>query len=351
MLPAINNVLLVRTDRLGDVILSTPVATALKRRFPDCRVTFLARRDTSEILECHPHVDEIVAADDSQFAGRGGFFKLANHLRGKKFDTMILLHPTFALALLMLLARIPQRIGTGYRFYSLLFTDRVFEHRKTAFYHEAEYNLRLLRSIGIDDAAVEFHYELSDTDRSRSETKLSSLGIAPGARPVILHVGSGGSSRDWPLENFAVLADALNGSDHQPIVFSGLHQEIDLVEIVAAKMRTKPLNLAGRLTLKDFALLLEHAAVFVSNSTGPLHLAVMVGTPVVAFYPPIRVCRPERWGPYGRRADVLMSQQEECRRCRKSSDRYCACMAAISVEQAFYKICEKLITRQVASTT
>jgi hypothetical protein len=68
----------------------------------------------------------------------------------------------------------------------------------------------------------------------------------------------------------------------------------------------------------------------------------MVGTPVVAFYPPIRAARPERWGPYGRLADVLMSQQEECTRCRRSPTRVCDCMRAIAVELAFKKVQEKL---------
>lgn len=345
-----HNVLLVRTDRLGDVILSTPVATALKRQFPLCRVTFLARCGMREILGCHPHVDDVVAANDVQFSGRRGFMRLAAFLREQDFDTVILLHPTFSLALLVLLARISRRIGTGYRFYSMLFTDRVFEHRKTALYHEAEYNLRLLRPLGIDKVQVEFHYTFPAVDRRKSADKLSALGIAPGARPIILHVGSGGSSRDWPLEHFARLADALIARAQQPVVLTGSREETVLVESVIARMQVKPLNLAGRLTLKDLVLLLEHASIFVSNSTGPLHLAVMVGAPVVAFYPPIRACRPERWGPYGRRADVLMSQEAECQRCRSPKDRYCACMAAISVDQAFTHIRKKLMSQHIATT-
>jgi len=342
MATAINNVLLVRTDRLGDVILSTPVATTIKKHFPGCRVSFLARIETRPILESHPHVDEIITADDPQFAGVFGFFRLVGILRKKSFDAAILLHPSFALACLVFLARIPQRIGTGYRFYSPLFTHRVFDHRKTAQFHEAEYNLRLLKGIGIENAHVEFHYFLSEHDRQRSQTKLAELGIEAADRPIILHVGSGGSARDWPLANFATLADALNSEEHRQVVLTGGAGETDLVADVINKTRTKPLNLAGRLTLKDLLVLLERAAIFVSNSTGPLHLAVMVGTPVVAFYPPIRVCRPERWGPYGRRDDVLMSQHEECFRCRKTGEKYCACMAAITAQQTLEKIHKKI---------
>jgi len=348
MAAAINNVLLVRTDRLGDVILSTPVATALKKHFPGCRVTFLARRETRPILECHPHIDEVITADVPEFAGARGFFRLVALLRKKSFDAIILLHPSFALACLAFLARIPQRLGTGYRFYSAFFTHRVFDHRKTAQFHEAEYNLRLLKAIGIENAHVEFHYFLSQNDRRSSIAKLAELGIKVDGRPIILHVGSGGSARDWPLENFAALADALDVEEHRQVVFTGGPGEVDLVASVINKTRAKPLNLAGRLTIEDLMVLLERAAVFVSNSTGPLHLAVMVGAPVGAFYPPILVCRPERWGPYGRRADVLMSQQEECFRCRKTAEKQCACMAAITVQQALEKIHEKIGAPQPA---
>jgi heptosyltransferase-2 len=348
MAAAVNNVLLVRTDRLGDVILSTPAATALRKNFPGCRVTFLARNETRPILECHPHVDEILIVDEPQFAGLRGFFRLVAVLKKKKYDTIVLLHPAFSLACLAFLSRIPQRIGTGYRFYSALFTHRVFEHRKTVQFHEAEYNLRLLQALGIENATVEFHHRLPESERRKSEKKLVDLRIRVDDRPVILHIGSGGSARDWPLANFATLADALSSHEQRQIVFTGSAGEIDLVARIIDQTRTKPLNLAGRLTLKDLMVLLERAAVFVGNSTGPLHLAVMVGAPVVAFYPPIRVCRPERWGPYGRRTDVLMSQQEECFRCRKTGEKYCACMAAITVQQAIEKIHEKIGARQPA---
>jgi ADP-heptose:LPS heptosyltransferase len=91
--------------------------------------------------------------------------------------------------------------------------------------------------------------------------------------------------------------------------------------------------------------LVEQAAAFVSNSTGPMHLAAALGTPVVAFYPPIRPCRPERWGPYGQRARVLMSQQEECDRCPGADGTACACMRAIPVDTALARVTEAAAER------
>jgi ADP-heptose:LPS heptosyltransferase len=334
----LRKILLIRTDRLGDVILSTPVATAIKRNWPDVHVTFLLRHYTAEITRCHPHVDETLEIDGAEIGG--DVRRLMQALRQRQFEAVVLLHPRPNLAWAVWRSGIPLRIGTGYRWYSFLFNRRVFEHRKTAARHEAEYNLRLLRPLGIGAAEIEFHFALLNAEREKIDEKLNKLGA--GVKPVILHPGSGGSSRDWPPEYFAQLADRIQHALGAQVILTGAPAEENLIAAIQRQTKSQPLSLCGRLTIIELALLCQRAAVFVSNSTGPLHLAVMVGTPVVAFYPPIRVARPERWGPYGRRADVLMSQQEECKRCRQSPARVCDCMRAISVELAFKKIQEKL---------
>lgn len=331
-------ILLVRTDRLGDVILSTPVATALKKKWPEAHVAFLARHYTAEILRCHPHVDEIIELDGAEIAGN--FSQLSAVLQQKNFDAAIALHPRPQLAWAIWRSGIRERLGTGYRWYSFLFNRRVFEHRKNAAHHEAEYNLRLLQPWGMADAKVEFHFTLAAQAREKINGKLTALGVS--SRPIILHAGSGGSARDWPPEYFAQLADLLQRQSGLSVVFTGAANEDVLINEILQQCSTKPLSLCGRLSLTELAVLCQRAAVFVSNSTGPLHLAVMVGAPVVAFYPPILACRPERWGPYGRRADVLMSQQEECKRCRGAATNICACMRAISVQTALEKIYEKV---------
>lgn len=331
-------ILLVRTDRLGDVILSTPAASALKKKLADVHITFLARRYTAELLRGHPHVDDLIEIDSEEIGGEAQ--RLIAVLRQRKFTAAVLLHPRPQLAWALWRSGIPQRIGTGYRWYSFLFNRRVFEHRKTAARHEAEYNLSLLRPLGVATAAIEFHFALADAEQKRIDVKLNALGV--GAQPVILHPGSGGSSRDWPPEYFAGLADLIHHELGLQVILSGAANEADLIKGILQQTATKPLSLCGRLTITELAVLCRRAAVFVSNSTGPLHLAVMVGAPVVAFYPPIQACRPERWGPYGRLTDVLMSQREECRRCRQAESRVCDCMRAISVQTAMQKIRNKL---------
>ncbi len=330
----LRRILLSRTDRLGDVILSTPVATALKRRFPELEVFFLARRYTAGILEMHPHVDGIICLDEEDAAS------LTRQLKSYGFEAVVALFPRPQLAWSFFQAGIALRVGTGYRWYSFLYNRRVYQHRKHAQRHEAEYNLQLLEPLGLAGATVEFHYRRDPAVELEVTRLLAAQGVKDGF--VVLHPGSGGSAREWPLEHFAALARSLVAVQQRQVVLTGHESERELTQRMQQLAAEKLIDLAGRLTLKQLAGVIARAAVFVSNSTGPLHLARMVGTPVVAFYPPITACRPERWGPYGRRADVLMSQEEECFRCRNSRLRVCACMQAIPVAEALRKVEEKL---------
>jgi lipopolysaccharide heptosyltransferase II len=337
-------ILLLRTDRLGDVILSTPVARVLKKHFPASKITFLVRQYTQPLAEDCAHVDEAIAAENFYTRKQKiNIKKLVRFLRAQQFDTAIHLFPRPELALATYLADIPIRIGSGYRLYSFFFNKRLYEHRKTATFHEAEYNLRLLQSIGIVENKISFEFRINAEAKENIDRLLVANNISSGQPVVILHPCSGGSAREWPLSHFAALARMLSDKQSAWIIFTGTKEEKPQIDRLIAESGMKSLSLAGRLSLKELAALLHRADVFVSNSTGPLHLAVAMGTEVVAFYPPITPCRPERWGPYGRRNDVLMSREAECRACKKeSAKRACACMKAIPVQQAYEKIAEKI---------
>ena len=338
---SIKRVLISRTDRMGDVILSTPVASAIKQNDKNTQVYFLAREYTTDVLELHPDVDGVIRIDPLEH--KQSLYDLINELRQYNFDAVLALFPRPQLALAFALAGIPMRIGSGFRWYSFLYNHRIFEHRKNAVRHETEYNLQLLRPFGIDAAQVVFNYKPDGAASKQVTEKLLALGIT--GNYIVLHPGSGGSARDWPPEYFAQLADNIITQLGLQVIITGSDNEKVIVQNIISHSDQKVVNFCGSLSIKELAALFEHAALFVSNSTGPLHLARMVQTQVVAFYPPILACRPERWGPYGLRGNVLMSTQEECFACRKTNERVCACMRAISVEEAM-KIVTETISNQ-----
>ena len=322
----VKKILVVRTDRIGDVVLSLPMLPLLKKTYPDAAITVMVRPYTKELVENHSCVSEVILWDESK-----GIWDYVKQLKEQHFDIALLPYPRFNLALIIFLAGIPHRAGTGYRWYSFLFNKKMYEHRKDAKRHEVEYNLNLLRTIGIEsDQTPRFEFSIPDEIKKNIDRLLSSDGIG---QFVVLHAGSGGSARDWSIDRFAALGDILHGQLNVTIILTGGSNELSLVASLAAKMKVPSVNYAGKFSLLELGALFMRAKLFVSNSTGPLHIASMVGTPVVAFYPPIIQCSPVRWGPYTEKKRVYTADNTRCELCKGGPCRSNVCMDQITVEQ------------------
>lgn len=336
-------ILVVRTDRLGDVILTLPLVSALRRTYPRAHIALLLRRYTGSIVEGHRDVDEILWCDGPD--GDVSFLSLLRRLRRQRFDAAIAVYPRLRMAALLFLSGIPLRIGSGYRFYSVLFNRRVYEHRKDARRHELEYNLNLLRPLGIEPpqpgGEVEFGIVVSDASRMRVDALLSAAGIGAGTSFAVLHPGTGKSAREWPRAKMAELGARIGRDLGMPVVVTGIGPEGELVREIASHAGPHAVPLAGELSLRDLAALLQRASVWIGNSTGPLHLAVAVKTPVVGLYPQLTAMSARRWGPYTRRSRVHVPERpEDCRECAYDPDGTCACMESITVETVMASVDE-----------
>ncbi|MFH0990508.1 MAG: glycosyltransferase family 9 protein [bacterium] len=338
------HILVVRTDRIGDVILSLPMITSLRAQFPSARITMLLRAYTAEIAENFKGLDAILLYD--QEGRQKPYSTMLRELRAQRFDGVILAHPTFRLASLMFQAGIPRRVGTGYRLYSFLFNRKVLEHRKTAEKHEAEYNLSLLHALGCQSLQlvpprIEIPAVLvQKMEHARELNRISDPYI-------VLHPGSGGSAREWKAENFGALAQKLI-QDSFTIVVTGISVEELLVQKVVQMTEGKAISIVGSLSIKELGALIQHAALFVSNSTGPLHLAAAVAVPVIALYPPIRECSPTRWGPLTERKVIFEADNRLCKRCGGGECQGNDCMDQISVDQV-YAAAKSMISKKTVS--
>ncbi|UCE18466.1 MAG: glycosyltransferase family 9 protein [Gemmatimonadota bacterium] len=336
-------ILIVRTDKIGDVTLSLPVVSALKRNFPSSSVDMLLSPLTRELVSGHPHVSEIVIDDEKgQHKSFSGFLQLVALLRSRRYHLAILLHPTFRLALALFLAGIPRRIGSGYRWYQLLFTDKIYEHRRFASKHEVEYNLNMLDPLGGVVENVRFNIRVHPDAIHKIESKLRRNGMNASERFVILHPGSGGSARDWPAYKFAELGDRIVNELGLQVIITGNRDETALVAEVSRRMREKPLLEACQLTMKEYIALIQRSHLFVSNSTGPMHIAAAIATPVIALFPPIVHCGPRRWGPYGEGHAVIMPRIPHCKRCVEDACPFFNCMEGIHVTEVFSAVREIL---------
>ena len=337
MEPNFHRILIVRTDRIGDVILTLPMADALKKRFSNIHIAMLIRHYTSELVEGNRNVDQIIYYDENN--GTKSFFQLAAMLRQQQFDVVFHTHPRFHLALITWFAGIPVRVGTGYRWYSFFFNRRVYEHRKYAAYHELEYNLHLLNTIGCSTEGLDVKPVLEVNPDAMGKVKklLMDIGIREDRRLVILHPGSGSSARDWSCQNFGALGKRISGIPNVQVIITGNALEKNLVDKVQSIAGSLVISIVNKLSLSEYAALAKLASLFIANSTGPIHIAAAVGTPVIGLYPQVTALNAARWGPYTNNKTIFSPKDKptDCKICLHKNNSSCECMDSISVDEVY----------------
>lgn len=300
----LRRILVARTDGLGDVILTLPLAAAIKKALPNVEVAFLVRPYTAPLVERIAEVDKVLSLAD-----RKGARPL---IKGYHPDAIIFAKPDFRLALDALMARVDVRIGTGYRWYSGLFTRWVYDRRKHGRGHEAEYGVKLLGPLLPEKHAVVMP-ELPHSQEGCAEARRKRAEIGISDPYVVLHPGSKGSAADYPAEKFVeVIRELIRRSPSTSVVVTAGPGERSLAEsIVGGAGVSGNVALADGLSLDGLSELLREASGFIGVSSGPAHLAALVRTPVVGLYPGLPPVWPNRWRPLGGVVETLTPDEDD----------------------------------------
>ena len=325
------NILIVRTDRIGDVVLSLPLAGLIKKHYPECKVSFLLRNYTKELADGHPHIDEVLILTEKN--GKIPVGSNVSLLMEKSFDSCIVVYPTLITAFIVFLSGIKTRVGSGYRWYSFLFNRRVYEHRKYAEKHELEFNVNLLKMFGINETVtpenVKFDIKINSASLESVKKTLKFSGVDLTKKLIIAHPGSGGSAIDLPIIMFSKIVSSLNNFTLATVVITGSEKEKEICDIVSGDSNV--INLAGKFKLSEIVALISCCSVFISNSTGPIHIAAALGIFTIGFYPKILACSQERWGPYTPNKVVFLPEIE-CEDCTREQCEQLHCMNSINYE-------------------
>ena len=341
------NVLIVRTDRLGDVILSTPVFEAVKRHYPRAKVSVMAQHIVKPLLEHLSCVDVFLTYDPrGAHQGVRGFFRLYQQLREARFSVAIVLQSHWKIALALFLARVRYRIGPLSKFHSYFLYNRgVRQRRSHVEMHEADYNLQLLKKLRIRVGARNVLTRVALSEHAITESKqwLINQGWDSTQPLIVIHPGMGGSALNWPETHYVELARTLI-LEGKSILISGGAFEINLLDRIEKELGELSSKVIffknrGEYSIDFFGGILNCAQLVIAPSTGPLHLAVALGKSVLTFYPPIRVQSALRWGPYvhdEERAGVLVPEVYcgQDFKCAGSLCHYFPCMKGITVKQA-----------------
>lgn len=317
------HIILSRTDSIGDVVLTLPMAGLLKKYFPDVKISFLGKEYTRPVIEACRHVDAFIELND--------FLNTPAAAEIEMPDAIIHVFPASVIAKKAKQLRLPLRIGTSHRLYHWFSCNTLihFSRRKSEL-HEAQLNLKLLEPLGIESnlstEEISFLYGLENVQPLQPE--LQKL-MEPGMYHLILHPKSQGSSREWALENYITLIRLLD-KKYFKIFISGTEKERPALQPLFEAVEEMVTDITGKMHLKQFISFIRHSHGLVACSTGPLHIAAALGIDAFGIYPPRKPLHPGRWGPVGKHAQVFVLEQE-CSDCKKKS--VCACINTIRPEE------------------
>lgn len=321
-------ILLSRTDSIGDVVLTLPMAGVLKGNFPDCQIVFLGRSYTKAIIESSEHVDLFVNYDDISKLDHA---KQIEFIKDLNLDMFIHVFPVKEIAYLAKAARVPQRIGTRNRLWHWVTCTKLVKlSRKNSDLHESQLNIKLLSFLGVKtDIGLNVIQECYGFTRVKSLGNELFRNMLDGAKTkIILHPRSKGSAKEWGLSNFSKLIRQLPQDKFQIFVSGTKDDGIHLEQFI--KENPTAIDITGKLSLDEFISFINLCDVLVAASTGPLHIASALGKKAIGLFSPMRPIHPGRWAPVGKDAHALVFD-ENCEQCKAGKN--CDCIQRIDVQK------------------
>ena len=318
MKPSVSNdrgpaLLVAQTSFLGDVVLTTPLVSALRARLAPRRLAVLVRPEAVPLVAGHPDVDDVVV-DDKRGRDRGiaGAVRTAARIRRERFDLAVSPHRSLRTALVLAGARIPRRVGFRESRGAALYHERVPRDRRR---HDVERNLVLMTAFGGAVTDARLHVPVAPEAAARAAALLP----AGGGPLVGLAPGSVWATKRWTADGFAAVAAAL-ADDGARCVILGAPHEKDVADAVRERSGRRATVLAGQTDLATLVAVIDRLALLVCNDSAPMHIAGARAVPVVAVF--CATTPALGYGPYGPH-DTVIGADLACRPCARHGGRCC----------------------------
>lgn len=294
------SIVIVRTDKIGDMILTLPLMKAVKKHSPEKKVSIIASRYAAEYLQLIPEEFNIIRIEDYDSGIKGIF-------QSNKFDVAFFPRPVLVEAFEGYRSGVSLSIGSAYRAYSFFFNHKVRDHRKVSNYHEAEYNVRMLESITKEKYSTELYVPEIIPEAKKSLHELLTLNSDD--KFIIIHPGSGGSARDLPASTLKAALKNVETYTKLKFVITGIEPEQRICNDLSSELRNS-VNLCGKLRLSEMVALIESSEGMIANSTGVIHIAASLKKKVMGFYPNSPHISKKRWGPYDTECLIISPPNE-----------------------------------------
>ena len=327
------NILLIRLSSLGDVVLTTPAIRAVRTHFPNAYIAMLVAKQSADVLRENPHLNEIISFDRlAKDKDTGEMLRIIRHLRERKFTLAIDLQRKFRTELLMYFSGAAERVGKG-RFCSIRVREQGNKHA-TAHYFD------ILDAVGIPAEDQRLELFLAESERLDAAKRIETAGIPDTALKIGIFPGAGWKLREWMPERFAAIGDRLVSEFNANVLVYGGQKETELVQTVVDLMDAPAIPFAGNLRIRQLAACIEQCDLFLTNDTGPMHIAAAVGTPTVSLFGPGNHIR---FQPIGAMHQTIR-HDVPCSPCKQFTDK-CKdniCMKGIAVDAVWQSISHTL---------
>lgn len=289
---------------LGDVVLTTPFLEVLRKAAPHSHITYVIDEKLQDVMKYNPYIDDLITVDKK---GRHNSIKGLNEIARRindqgRPDIVINLHPNERTSYLAWKIHGKVTTGMSHFLFRPFMTKYTRLDRKTR--HAADMYINVLEQLGVTDVANHgLHIETSKEWNDEVFRFYKSQGVMPRDKIIGFNIGSAVPEKRWPAERFADVADYFGNKGYKTVFFGG-PMDLDMVKPVVEQMKTSPIVATGAFKLGPLAAAMKWCDLLITNDSGPMHVAISQGVPIVALYGP---SNPFFYGPYQAKSIVLES--------------------------------------------
>ncbi|MCX7763133.1 MAG: glycosyltransferase family 9 protein [Candidatus Kryptonium sp.] len=338
-------ILIIRPDRVGDVVLATPLVRELRKTFPNSFIAVMVRPQTKDVFINNPNIDKIIVDDfEGEDKGWKGFWKQVLNLRKHKFNIALHLLPTQRHAWMTFFAGIRTRINVGIKLYGILtFMKYVSRNKYIPLRHEADYSLDLGRKIGVNSDNIEPEIFLTNEEIEKAQKLVpkTESEIIIGINPF-----SGNSAPNWKIEKYIQLIKEILTEIPKAKIYVNLHNKTQTIDKFS-QFNPNKVNLIYNLSLRELILYISRFDVLISSSTGSMHIASALKVPTISMFCPLPACSPKLWGPLGNKHEIILPSEDYCKNHCPQDPHICTFGDGIEVKDVLKSIFKILNLNQL----
>jgi len=323
------------TNWLGDAVLNTPFIEALHKKESFAEIQLLAKPWVSQIFENNPYISKIIEYKSSTIhKGTIGIYRLIKELRAENFQKCYILPNSFSSALIPYLAGIPERIGYARDGRSFLLTNKLQVSKEILNKHQIYYYLNILDRYY--DVSIKPKVYLIEEEKNKALEMLNAFNISKSYKIIGINPGAFfGSAKRWEPENFANVAIRLRKEFNVVFLIFGTESERIIASYIENLIGDSAINFAGKTTVRELMALIGFCDLFLTNDTGPMHIAAALDVPVAAIF---GSTNPKTTGPFSDK-HIVIQKDVGCNPCLKREcpfDR--KCFTSITPDEVVAKI-------------